>query len=383
MQTPSVLILENGIIFKGISIGALGKTCGEIVFNTSMTGYQEVLTDPSYKNQIVTFTFPHIGNTGINIEDEESDNIQVKGIIIRKLSLIASNYRSKSNLSEYLKKNNIIGISEIDTRKLTRILRDEGTQYGYIYSNNKIYHIIKNHKTEKKPNTKTIDLVKKVSTKNIYTWNKGKKSIYYEKQSIHKKKEKLFHIIVYDFGVKKNILRMLVERGCYITVVPSTTQIKEILKFSPDGILLSNGPGDPRLYSNIILSIQELLKTNIPIFGICLGHQLLALAYGAKIIKMKFGHHGCNHPVKHKKSNKVMITSQNHNFSIDITTLPKKIKITHISLFDQTIQGIRIYKKNAFGFQGHPEASPGPNEAESLFNKFINSIKKQKQNLIK
>lgn len=378
MKESAFLALEDGTLFQGMSIGLKGITTGEIVFNTSMTGYQEILTDPSYKNQIITFTYPHIGNTGINSYDHESNTIQVKGIIIHNVSLISSNYRSHISLSEYLKNNNIIGIMNIDTRKLTKIIRNTGTQYGCILSDtstniNVAYKHIK-HATSK-PIT---NVVENISTKDTYHWTSGTKQKY-EKKTTNTKKL-LFNVIVYDFGVKQNILRLLVDHGCHVTVVPSKTSAEKVISLNPDGILLSNGPGDPRICINNIESIKILLSTMIPIFGICLGHQLLAIANQAKIIKMKFGHHGSNHPVQNIITKKVLITTQNHNFTIDQNNLPQNIIITHQSLFDQTIQGIEIFNKNAFGFQGHPEASPGPHDVGILFKKFIKNIKHYKKN---
>ncbi|QCI25903.1 glutamine-hydrolyzing carbamoyl-phosphate synthase small subunit [Buchnera aphidicola] len=379
MKESAFLVLEDGTLFEGVSIGITGMTTGEIVFNTAMTGYQEILTDPSYANQIITFTYPHIGNTGINQTDCESEKIQIKGIIMHDISLIHSSYRSNMNLEKYLKNNNIIGIMNIDTRKLTKIIRNKGTQYGCIFTDkttniNTIYKRINNAINQSK-----INIITDISTKKIYHWNKGTKNIYTGKYNQCIKKLP-FHVIVYDFGVKKNILRILVDYGCYLTVVPENTSAEKIISLNPDGILLSNGPGDPRLCINNINNIKILLNTMIPIFGICLGHQLLAIANQAKILKMKFGHHGSNHPVQNIKTKKVFITTQNHNFTIDKNFLPKNIEITHQSLFDKTIQGIKIIHKNVFGFQGHPEANPGPHDAEELFKKFIKNIKKYKKN---
>ncbi|XBC38310.1 MAG: glutamine-hydrolyzing carbamoyl-phosphate synthase small subunit [Buchnera aphidicola (Floraphis choui)] len=375
LLSQAVLILSNGIIFYGKSIGISGETLGEVVFNTSMTGYQEILTDPSYLNQIITFTHPHIGNVGINKNDCESNIIHAKGLIIRDLSIISSNYRSEINLSTYLIKNKIIAISDIDTRKLTRILRNSGSQYGCITTQKtfKISEILK--KIRAINNLKNIDLVKIVSTKSPYIWNKGSTHINNSTKVFSIKKKLKLHVIVYDFGVKQNILRMLVDKECRLTIVPAETPTKEALKLFPNGIFLSNGPGDPRPCKYAIASIKEFLKINIPIFGICLGHQLLALANGAQIIKMKFGHHGSNHPVQEVNSNTVMITSQNHNFTVNPTNLPKNILVTHTSLFDGSIQGLRIINKNAFSFQGHPEASPGPHDTMMLFDKFVNLVK--------
>lgn len=370
----AVLVLEDGTRFYGQSIGAKGTTTGEVVFNTSITGYQEIITDPSYSHQIITLTHPHIGNVGTNANDEESCKIHAKGLIIRDLSPIASNYRNEKTLSSYLKENNIVAISNIDTRKLTRILRIKGSQNGCIIEDKKNNYSIAHQNAKNCLNLQGLDLAKKVSTKFIYNWNEG--SIFFNKKNFLscKKRKFLFHVVVYDFGVKRNILRMLVDRNCYLTVVPATTDPQEVLNLSPDGIFLSNGPGDPRPCDYAINAIQYFLKTNIPIFGICLGHQLLALASGAKIIKMKFGHHGGNHPVKEIKTSRVIITSQNHSFTVDMKNMPNNINITHTSLFDGTLQGLSLKNKTAFSFQGHPEASPGPHDASSLFDNFIKLI---------
>ncbi|WP_261979391.1 glutamine-hydrolyzing carbamoyl-phosphate synthase small subunit [Buchnera aphidicola] len=374
MSQSAVLVLEDGTRFHGRAIGAKGMTVGEVVFNTSITGYQEIITDPSYSHQIVTLTYPHIGNVGTNSNDEESSKIHVKGLIIRDLSPIASNYRNKKSFSLYLKDNNIVAISDIDTRKLTRILRSKGSQNGCIIEDSKENCVIAEKHAKNFLNLQGLDLVKKVSTKSIYNWNTG--SFIFKKNKFFslKKKHSLFHVVVYDFGVKRNILRMLVDRGCHLTIVPATTDSKTVLNLSPDGIFLSNGPGDPRPCHYAIKAIQDFLATSIPIFGICLGHQLLALASGANIIKMKFGHHGANHPVKEIKTNKVIITSQNHGFTVSKKNIPNNIEMTHSSLFDGTLQGLSLINKSAFSFQGHPEASPGPHDASSLFDHFIELI---------
>ncbi|WP_410049991.1 glutamine-hydrolyzing carbamoyl-phosphate synthase small subunit [Buchnera aphidicola] len=378
MSQLAVLVLEDGTKFHGRAIGAKGVTVGEVVFNTSITGYQEIITDPSYSHQIVTLTHPHIGNVGTNSHDEESSKIYLKGLIIRDLSIISSNYRNQKNLSSYLKENNIVAISDIDTRKLTRILRTKGSQNGCIIEDKKQNYTIAYKKAKKFFSLQGLDLAKEVSTRSIYNWKQGSFT-FDKKNTISIKKQKfLFHVVVYDFGVKRNILRMLVDRGCYLTVVPATTDPKIALNLYPDGIFLSNGPGDPRPCHYAIHAIKHFLKTNIPIFGICLGHQLLALASGAKIIKMKFGHHGANHPVKDIKNNRVIITSQNHSFTVDTKNMPQNIEITHSSLFDGTLQGLSLTNKLAFSFQGHPEASPGPHDASSLFDHFIKLIIHQK-----
>ncbi|QCI18135.1 carbamoyl-phosphate synthase small subunit [Buchnera aphidicola (Aphis nasturtii)] len=372
----AVLVLEDGTRFHGRSVGAKGTTVGEVVFNTSITGYQEIITDPSYSHQIVTLTHPHIGNIGTNQHDEESSKIHIRGLIIRDMSPISSNYRSKKSFSSYLKENNIVAISDIDTRKLTRILRTKGSQNGCIIEDKKENYIIAHKKAKNCLSLQGLDLAKKVSTDVIYNWNKNSHII--NNTASGSKRKFLFHIIVYDFGVKLNILRMLVDRGCYLTIVPATTDSKTVLDLSPDGIFLSNGPGDPRPCYYAIKSIQDFLKINIPIFGICLGHQLLALASGADIVKMKFGHHGANHPVKEIKTNRVIITSQNHSFTVDTQHIPKNIFITHTSLFDGTVQGLRLTDKLAFSFQGHPEASPGPHDGSYLFDHFIKLLNQAK-----
>lgn len=378
MSQSAILVLEDGTRFHGRAIGAKGITVGEVVFNTSITGYQEIITDPSYSHQIVTLTYPHIGNVGSNLDDEESSKIYIKGLIIRDLSLIASNYRNKKSFSCYLKENNIVAISDIDTRKLTRILRTKGSQNGCIIEDKKENYTIGHNKAKNFMSLQGLDLAKKVSTQSIYNWSQGSFSLNKNKFVSIEKEKLLFHVVVYDFGVKRNILRMLVDRGCYLTIVPATTDPKTVLNLSPDGIFLSNGPGDPRPCHYAIDAIRYFLKTNIPIFGICLGHQLLALAAGAEIIKMKFGHHGGNHPVKEIKNNRVIITSQNHSFTVDIKNLPNNIEVTHSSLFDGTLQGLSLTNKSAFSFQGHPEASPGPHDASSLFDTFIKLIAYEK-----
>jgi len=391
LAKSAILVLEDGTVFNGTAIGAYGVAVGEVVFNTSMTGYQEILTDPSYAEQIITLTYPHIGNTGTNSEDKESETIFAKGLVIRDLPLLASNFRNEQNLSDYLKANNILGISDIDTRKLTRILREKGAQNGCILAvENAVEEGIELNtelalaKAKDFPGLKGMDLAKVVSTKEKYNWTAGSWSIGKEKgqgfSDFSQTPEKLnFHVVAYDFGAKANILRMLVDRGCKLTVVPAQTPASEVLAMNPDGIFLSNGPGDPEPCDYAISAIQEFLSTNIPIFGICLGHQLLGLASGAKTIKMKFGHHGANHPVKDFDRNVVMITSQNHGFAVDENNLPVNLKVTHKSLFDGSLQGIHRTDKPAFSFQGHPEASPGPHDAEPLFDHFIELIRAYKQ----
>jgi carbamoyl-phosphate synthase small subunit len=382
LATSAILVLEDGTVFKGTAIGAQGESVGEVVFNTSMTGYQEILTDPSYAEQIITLTYPHIGNTGTNSEDEESGSIVAKGLIIRDLPLLASNFRNQETLSAYLIRHNILGIANIDTRKLTRILREKGAQNGCIITGEDISESTINSALAKAnafPGLKGMDLAKVVSTKEQYTWTEGswelgKGHVAAENMST----KQAFHVVAYDFGAKRNILRMLADRGCKLTVVPAQTPASEVLAMNPDGIFLSNGPGDPEPCDYAITAIKEILETEIPVFGICLGHQLLGLASGAKTAKMKFGHHGANHPVKDFDRNVVMITSQNHGFAVDETSLPSNLKVTHKSLFDDSLQGIHRTDKPAFSFQGHPEASPGPNDAAPLFDHFIDLIKAAK-----
>ena len=376
LTKSAILVLEDGTVFKGTAIGADGVSVGEVVFNTSMTGYQEILTDPSYAEQIITLTYPHIGNTGTNKEDEESGSILAKGLVIRDLPLLASNFRNEENLSEYLVRNNILGIADIDTRKLTRILREKGAQNGCIIASENPDEAQALAQAKGFPGLKGMDLAKVVSTKEKYQWTEGS----WELGKGHVTPENAkFHVVAYDFGAKRNILRMLVDRGCQLTVVPAQTSAEEVLALNPDGIFLSNGPGDPEPCDYAINAIKTFLETDIPVFGICLGHQLLGLASGAKTIKMKFGHHGGNHPVKDFDRNIVMITAQNHGFAVDENQMPATLKVTHKSLFDGSIQGIHRTDKPAFSFQGHPEASPGPHDAAPLFDHFIDLITTYKQ----
>ena len=384
MQTYALLILQDGSQFIGKSIGADGQTVGEVVFNTSMTGYQEILTDPSYCEQIVTLTYPHIGNVGTNSADAESTRVYAKGLIIRDLPLIASNYRSEMDLSSYLKKHNVIAIAEIDTRRLTRILREKGAQHGVIITANDKQTLLDNVENAKQQavdykGLSGLDLAQDVTCSKSYTWTSSIWTIQQEYPIPKTESELPYHVVAYDFGVKQNILRMLVARGCKLTVVPAKTPADEVLALNPDGIFLSNGPGDPAPCTYAIDAIKQFLTTDIPVFGICLGHQLLALACGAKTIKMKFGHHGGNHPVKDLENNRVMITAQNHGFAVDEITLPAHLRATHKSLFDGSLQGIYHNQKPAFSFQGHPEASPGPHDAAPLFDHFIELIKIYKQ----
>ena len=368
MTKPAILALEDGSIFKGISIGSDGETIGEVVFNTAMTGYQEILTDPSYAKQIVTLTYPHIGNTGVNAEDVESDKIWSAGLVIRDLPLLASSWRSEKSLGEYLQENNIVAIADIDTRRLTRILREKGAQSGCILAGDDVTEAQAIAAAKSFSGLKGMDLAKEVTRTEQVSWTESEWSLTdgYAQQSASE-----FHVVAYDFGVKHNILRMLAERGCKLTVVPAKTSADEVLAMSPDGIFLSNGPGDPEPCDYAIEAIQTLLKSGIPMFGICLGHQLLALASGAKTEKMKFGHHGANHPVQCLSDQTVMITSQNHGFAVDESSLPDCLEATHKSLFDGSLQGIKRTDVPAFSFQGHPEASPGPHDVAPLFNQFV------------
>jgi carbamoyl-phosphate synthase small subunit len=388
LAISAILVLEDGTVFKGTAIGAQGTAVGEVVFNTSMTGYQEILTDPSYAEQIITLTYPHIGNTGTNCEDKESDSIVAKGLVIRDLPLLASNFRNEQSLSEYLIANNILGIADIDTRKLTRVLREKGAQNGCILTVNdaseESLQAAQDNALEQAkafPGLKGMDLAKVVSTKEKYQWTSGSWSLGSAMGEGFSEPENFdFHVVAYDFGAKSNILRMLVDRGCKLTVVPAQTSASDVLAMNPDGIFLSNGPGDPEPCDYAITAIKEFLTTDIPVFGICLGHQLLGLASGAKTIKMKFGHHGANHPVKDIDRDVVMITSQNHGFAVDETNLPENLRATHKSLFDGSLQGIHRTDKPAFSFQGHPEASPGPHDAAPLFDHFIELINEYKAN---
>ncbi|MFL2494494.1 MAG: glutamine-hydrolyzing carbamoyl-phosphate synthase small subunit [Porticoccaceae bacterium] len=365
----AVLALADGTIFRGVAIGASGLSVGEVVFNTALTGYQEILTDPSYARQIVTLTYPHIGNVGTNINDEESDSIWSAGLVIRDLPLLASNFRSECRLDDYLKRHNILGIADVDTRKLTRLLRRTGAQSGCIMAGDIDIDKAINAAREF-CGLKGLDLAKEVTTSAIYSWSEHSWDLNEGHQSQIPSDNK-YKVVAYDFGVKKNILRMLVDRNCELQVVPARTSGEDVLAMQPDGVFLSNGPGDPEPCDYAIEAIQELLEAGIPIFGICLGHQLLALASGAKTIKMKFGHHGANHPVDDIQNNIVMITSQNHGFAVDEESLPENLTATHRSLFDGSLQGIHRTDKPAFSFQGHPEASPGPHDAAPLFDHFI------------
>lgn len=374
MIKSALLVLEDGTQFHGRAIGAEGTAVGEVVFNTSMTGYQEILTDPSYSRQIVTLTYPHIGNVGTNASDEESSAVHAQGLVIRDLPLIASNYRNEEGLSKYLKRHNIVVIADIDTRKLTRLLREKGAQNGCIIVGDLSDAALALEKAKAFPGLKGMDLAKEVTTKEVYQWLQGSWTLEGDLPAAKQPEDLPFHVVAYDYGVKRNILRMLVDRGCRLTIVPAQTPAEDVLKLNPDGIFLSNGPGDPEPCDYAIAAIKRFLETDIPVFGICLGHQLLALASGAKTVKMKFGHHGGNHPVKDLDANCVMITVQNHGFAVDETTLPSNLRTTHVSLFDGSLQGIHRTDKAAFSFQGHPEASPGPHDAAPLFDHFIELI---------
>ncbi|MDB3999261.1 glutamine-hydrolyzing carbamoyl-phosphate synthase small subunit [Litorivicinus sp.] len=372
MNSPAMLLLADGTQFVGRSIGADGISVGEVVFNTAMTGYQEILTDPSYARQLVTLTYPHIGNVGVNAEDEESSAIHAGGLIIRDLPFVHSNFRAQESLDHYLTRAGVVGIADIDTRQLTRILRDKGAQAGVIIAGDDACSDIgiasAKDALDQFPGLAGMDLAKQVTTSESYPWTQGT-WVLGEGHVDHA--ESRFHVVAYDFGVKRNILRMLAERGCRLTVVPAETPAPEVLAMNPDGVFLSNGPGDPEPCTYAIEAIRKILKAKIPVFGICLGHQLLGLASGAKTIKMKFGHHGANHPVQDIETGEVLITSQNHGFAIDESTLPSNVAMTHRSLFDQSLQGISRTDTSAFSFQGHPEASPGPHDVAPLFDQFI------------
>ncbi|MCU6435221.1 glutamine-hydrolyzing carbamoyl-phosphate synthase small subunit [Undibacterium sp. Jales W-56] len=361
----AILALADGTIFTGISIGASGHTIGEVVFNTSMTGYQEILTDPSYSSQIVTLTYPHIGNTGVNSEDVESGKIHAAGLIIKDLPLLVSNFRSEQSLADYLKSQNIVAIAGIDTRKLTRILREKGAQGGAILVGNDAAKAIALAKSF--PGLSGMDLAKVVSTTKSYEWTEAEWTL---GQGYGELADPQFHVVAFDYGVKRNILRMLVQRGCKVTVLPAQSSAAEVLALNPDGVFLSNGPGDPEPCDYAIAATRELIEKGIPTFGICLGHQIMALASGAKTLKMKFGHHGANHPVQDIDTRQVLITSQNHGFAVDSASLPANCRVTHVSLFDGSLQGFARTDKPAFCFQGHPEASPGPHDIAYLFDRF-------------
>jgi carbamoyl-phosphate synthase small subunit len=370
---PAILALEDGTVFHGVSVGAPGRTLGEVVFNTAMSGYQEILTDPSYYRQIVTLTYPHIGNVGTNSDDFESTKIYAAGLIIRDLSLAVSSWRAENGLEQFLRRGKTVAIAEIDTRKLTRIIRDKGAQAGCIVTGEKANAGEAVKAARKFPGLKGMDLAKLVSTKQPYQWNQG--SIFPERRSVYTKRVASFHVAALDYGVKRNILRLLSDHDCRLTVLPATATADEVLALAPDGVFLSNGPGDPEPCDYAIEAIGKLVDVGVPTFGICLGHQLLGLASGAKTEKMKFGHHGANHPVVEIDSGRVMITSQNHGFAVKEDSLPSNVRATHRSLFDGTLQGIERTDRAAFSFQGHPEASPGPHDLKPLFERFIAAMK--------
>ncbi|MGH8559207.1 MAG: glutamine-hydrolyzing carbamoyl-phosphate synthase small subunit [Methylococcales bacterium] len=371
MTGQAILALEDGTVFSGISIGAEGYSTGEVVFNTALTGYQEILTDPSYARQIVTLTYPHIGNVGVNDEDEESASIYASGLVIRDLSVAVSSWRCQNNLSDYLIERGIQGIAGIDTRKLTRLLREKGAQRGCLMADDAPDPDCAIAYARRFPGLQGMDLAKEVSVKESYPWSRGRWSL---GQGFLDRENTGFHIVAYDFGIKRNILRHFADRGCRITVVPATTRAEETLSYRPDGVFLSNGPGDPEPCDYAISAIRTVLEQKIPVFGICLGHQLLGLASGARTIKMKFGHHGANHPVQDLATGRVMISSQNHGFAVDEATLPDNLRATHRSLFDGSLQGICRTDCPAMGFQGHPEASPGPHDVAPLFDRFIEQM---------
>ena len=373
MTDLAVLALEDGSVFLGRSIGAdsdqAGAAVGEVVFNTAMTGYQEILTDPSYARQLVTLTYPHIGNTGCNPEDEESERPMAAGLIVRDCPRRHSNWRARESLPEYLRRHGIVAIADIDTRRLTRILREKGAQGGAIMSGSDAEAAIGHARSF--PGMQGLDLAREVTTAEAYEWSEGSLDL---DRGVCARTTGRHHVVAYDFGIKRNILRMLADRGCRVTVVPATTPAAEVLALAPDGVFLSNGPGDPEPCSYAIEAIRELIDQRVPLFGICLGHQLLGLAAGARTIKMKFGHHGANHPVQDLDSGQVMITSQNHGFAVDEKSLPENARATHRSLFDGSLQGIELTQAPAFGFQGHPEASPGPHDIQPLFDRFVASM---------
>jgi len=373
VTTPAVLALEDGTVFRGVSVGAAGTSTGEVVFNTAMTGYQEILTDPSYSRQIVTLTYPHIGNTGTNPDDHESSLVHAAGLVIRDLPLLHSSWRATESLPEFLRRRNTVAVAEIDTRKLTRILREKGAQAGCIASGDAALRPdLAIEAARRFPGLKGMDLAKVVCTDRAYQWNEG--TNWSLEQGPGRRAGQRLHVVAYDFGIKRNILRLLADHGCRMTVVPAQTSAEDVMALAPDGVFLSNGPGDPEPCTYAIDATREFLANGTPIFGICLGHQILGLAVGAKTVKMKFGHHGANHPVLEIETGRVLITSQNHGFAVDETTLPPNVKVTHKSLFDGSLQGITCVDRPAFSFQGHPEASPGPRDLVPLFAQFVESM---------
>jgi carbamoyl-phosphate synthase small subunit len=371
----ALLVLEDGSVFRGRSIGCDGQTVGEVVFNTALTGYQEILTDPSYARQIVTLTYPHIGNVGVNTEDCESDRIHAAGLIVRDVPSAYSNWRGEESLPAYLERNKIVAIADIDTRRLTRLLREKGAQRGCILAGVELDEAQAKAAALAFPGLQGMDLAKEVSASNAYTWTEGSWHLDPDTARASTAEKSEFHVVAFDYGVKKNILRMLVDRGCKVTVVPAQTSAAKVLELQPDGVFLSNGPGDPEPCDYAITAIKQILETKLPVFGICLGHQLLGLASGASTMKMKFGHHGANHPVQDMKTGQVMISSQNHGFAVNESTLPSNLRATHRSLFDQTLQGIERTDCPAFSFQGHPEASPGPHDVAPVFDRFIDLMR--------
>jgi carbamoyl-phosphate synthase small subunit len=377
MPIPALLALEDGSVFHGYAVGATGETVGEVVFNTAMTGYQEILTDPSYAKQIVTLTYPHIGNTGVNVEDEESSTVHAAGLIVRDVPRRHSNWRSTESLPDYLKRHGIVAIAGIDTRRLTRILRDKGALNGCIVAAEQIDVEAALAKARAFPGLNGMDLAKEVSVGESYSWNEG---VYDLDRTAFNQPSKRFKVVAYDFGVKYNILRLLAEQGCDITVVPAKTPAADVLAMKPDGVFLSNGPGDPAACDYAVAATREFLDAKIPLFGICLGHQIMGLAVGAKTLKMKFGHHGANHPVKDLDDGRVLITSQNHGFAVDPATLPANVRVTHSSLFDGSLQGFALTDRPAFCFQGHPEASPGPHDIGYLFDRFAALMQEARTN---
>jgi carbamoyl-phosphate synthase small subunit len=373
VTTPAVLALEDGTVFRGVAIGAEGTATGEVVFNTAMTGYQEILTDPSYSRQIVTLTYPHIGNTGTNPEDLESNGIHAAGLVIRDLPLLHSNWRATESLPDFLKRGGVVAIADIDTRQLTRILREKGAQAGCIAAGDAAARPdLALEAARRFPGLKGMDLAKVVTTKRAFQWNEG--TNWALEQGPKRRPGQRLHVVAYDFGIKRNILRLLADHGCRMTVVPAQTPADEVLSLRPDGVFLSNGPGDPEPCDYAIAAIKQFLEAGLPLFGICLGHQLLGLATGARTVKMKFGHHGANHPVIELDSGRVFISSQNHGFAVDEATLPSSVRATHRSLFDGSLQGIACTDRPAFSFQGHPEASPGPRDLAPLFSQFVESM---------
>jgi carbamoyl-phosphate synthase small subunit len=370
VTAPAVLALADGSVFRGQSIGAAGNTTGEVVFNTAITGYQEILTDPSYARQIVTLTYPHVGNTGATPEDMESSQIYAAGLVIRELSLVSSSWRAAGTLSDFLQRGRVVAIAGIDTRRLTRLLRDQGAQAGCIMTGERVEEAVAVRAARAFPGLKGMDLAKVVSTRQTYQWNDGSLG----REAMPLRAAQRLHVVAYDYGIKRNILRVLSDHGCRVTVVPAMTSAADVLAMNPDGVFLSNGPGDPEPCDYAIQAIRELLETDLPIFGICLGHQLLALASGAATVKMKFGHHGANHPVQDLQTGRVLISSQNHGFAVDEATLPPNLVPTHRSLFDGTLQGVARLDRPAFSFQGHPEASPGPHDLKPMFEQFMQAM---------